>query len=147
MTCSKRRPLGIAVAMALVLSAGCGRSDWGFVSGQVTVDGKPVGPGTLVFEPSDKDRNNHPSSLGYFDESGRYELLSAGNEKGAPAGEYRVLIMEGGPASLADEGAAANVSNTQIPPRYGDYAAGLTASVKPGRQELDFSLAKQATPN
>ena len=138
---SKRIPL-YYLAIPLVASAGCGKADWGYVSGVVTVDGRPVGPGTLVFEPSDEDRQNKPSALGYFDAEGRYEIVSAGHETGARTGAYRVVIMEGSPASLVDEGAAAVTTNTQIPARYTDYDAGLTAEIKTGAQVIDFPLVK-----
>ena len=133
----------VAMATVAMWCVGCGGSDWGKVTGIVTVDGQPVGPGTLVFEPSDESRVNDPSSLGYFDDSGRYELVSVGKKRGAPTGNYRVLVMEGGPASLAGEGSAVALQRTRksaIPKRYGDYAAGLTAEVEPGRQEIDFQL-------
>ena len=133
-------PLMSGVALCLAVCTGCGEADWGYVSGVVTLDDQPVGPGTLVFEPADPERRNAPSSLGYFDESGRYELLSVGEQRGALAGNYLVIVMEGGPASLHEETAAAARRNSKIPPRYGDYAAGLTATVKPGEQEIDLRL-------
>lgn len=126
-----------------VVCLGCGKSDWGRVSGIVTVDGKPVGPGTLVFEPSDEARLNASSALGYFDATGKYELVSAGKKQGAPVGNYRVIVMEGGPASLVGEASAVSASrdkNRKIPPKYADYDAGLSAKIEPGRQEIDFEL-------
>lgn len=126
----------------LVGMAGCGRSDWGYVTGLVTVDGKPVGPGTLVFEPTDSENRNGTSSLGYFDETGRYQLLSVGQVQGAVAGEYRVLVMVGAPGSLSDENAKLTDVPTKIPARYADYGAGLTANIKPGDQAIDFPLTK-----
>lgn len=132
----------MTIATALATCVGCGKSDWGTVRGVVTVDGSPVGPGTLVFEPAEPERANRPSSLGHFNAEGAYELVSVGKERGAPVGEYRVVIMEGGPASLTHEGAAAAAVNTQIPPRYQDYDAGLTATIEQGSQEINFELTK-----
>ena len=134
-----------AVCFLLLTSlavAGCSQGDWGYVTGTVTLDGEPVGPGTLVFEPSDPERGNGPSSLGHFDESGRFELVSAGGKKGAPIGNYRILLMAGGPGSLADEAAAVEAQRqaTPIPRKYFDYDAGLTAKIEAGKQEIDFPL-------
>lgn len=134
------RSLSAFVLLAAI--AGCGRSDWGYVTGTVTVDGQAVGPGTLVFEPTDPKNVNGPSSLGYFGEDGRYQLLSVGKVEGAAAGEYRVVIMPGAPGSLSDENTKLKDVKTAIPARYFDYGAGLTASVIPGSQAIDFALTK-----
>lgn len=137
------RVLNVAgLFMALVVYSGCQKQDWGYVTGTVTVDGQPVGPGTLVFEPADKERRNAPSSLAYFDEQGQFEVVSVGKQKGAQAGKYYVVIMEGAPGVLADENAPAQVKPSQIPPRYSDYDAGLTAHIEPGDQVIDFPLTK-----
>lgn len=133
-----RRSLVLGCAIAAV--AGCGRSDWGTVSGTVTVNGEPVGPGTLIFEPAEVDRRNDPTSLGYFDATGHYELLSVGKTKGAQVGEYRVLIMEGSPASLVAENPEKRKSTGKIPSKYKDYGAQLSATIKQGSQVIDFKL-------
>ncbi|MGL4514402.1 MAG: hypothetical protein ACRCT8_15040 [Lacipirellulaceae bacterium] len=130
------------VAIAIFAAVGCGRTDWGYVAGAVTVDGQAVGPGTLVFEPTDPKNLNGPSSLGYFGEDGRYELLSVGKVRGAVAGEYRVVIMPGAPGALSDENTKLKDVKTSIPAKYFDYGAGLTATVTPGSQSIDFPLTK-----
>ncbi|MCO6046186.1 hypothetical protein NG895_19990 [Aeoliella sp. ICT_H6.2] len=132
----------LLIALLALALGGCSQEPWGYVSGIVTVDGQPVGPGTLVFEPSDPERGNGPSSLGYFDTSGEFSLVSAGGKKGAPVGNYRVKIMAGGPGSLAEESAAieAQKKPSPIPSKYFHHDAGLTATVKDGEQEINFDL-------
>ena len=44
----------IAAALLLVVTtSGCGRENWGYVTGTVKVDGEPAGPGSIMFEPVD----------------------------------------------------------------------------------------------
>ena len=127
--------------IALVCCAGCADPDWGYVTGTVTVSGQPVGPGSLMFDPVRPGDNTTTSAIAHFREDGRYELKSAGNRTGAPAGEYRVMIHGRSEEAFGDE-AIDSTTPSQIPARYMDYSrSGLTASVQPGRQEINFELA------
>ncbi|WP_425396044.1 hypothetical protein [Aeoliella sp.] len=141
-TVSSNRCGASLVALVALTLSGCSQDEWGYVSGVVTANGSPVGPGTLVFEPSDPERLNKPSSLGYFDASGKFSLVSAGGKKGAPVGNYRIKIMAGGPESLADEAAAVEAQQkpTPIPSKYFSHDGGLTATIKDGEQEINFDL-------
>lgn len=129
-----------AVCLAL---GGCGGGDWSYVQGVVTLDEEPVGPGTLIFGPAGPE----PSSkalIAYFGEDGRYELHSAADESGVPAGEYRVRVYGRGGADFTEEQARPpQDQQSEIPPRYSDYStSGLTASVQPGNNTIDFPLER-----
>ena len=52
-SCSARLAALGGILLAL---AGCGKSDWGYVSGTVLVNGQPAGPGTITFESADPKR-------------------------------------------------------------------------------------------
>ena len=124
---------------------GCGSSDWGRVEGVVTLEGQPVGPGTLVFEPVGTDGKAGPSSMGHLNAQGEYRLMSAGKKKGkegAPVGDYRVTIMGGDSSSLAEEMTTQDEAQSLIPARYQSPEAGLTAKIKAGKQTIDFDLKK-----
>lgn len=130
------------VAAGLVAAAcalgGCGRSDWGYVEGVVTLEGEPVGPGTLLFEPAGPGQTK--SAMAHFGEDGRYELMSPGDELGAPVGEYHVAVYGGGEGSFGEE-QVGPASQSQIPRRYLDPGtSGLTATVQQGNNTIDFNL-------
>jgi hypothetical protein len=121
---------------------GCGSDDWGYVEGVVTLEGQPVGPGTLIFEPVGVDRRSGPSAVGHLDAQGAY-TLGAGKKKGAAVGEYRVTIMGGDSDSFAEEMTTKAEAKTLIPARYQSPEAGLTANVAAGKQVINFELTKQ----
>ena len=125
---------------------GCGSSDWGYVKGVVTLEGQPVGPGTLIFDPVGPDRGSDPSSTGHLNAQGEYTLMSAGKKKGkegAPVGDYRVTIMGGDFSSFAEEMTTHEEATSLIPARYQSPEAGLTANVAAGNQTINFELKKQ----
>ncbi len=125
---------------------GCGSSDWGYVTGVVTLEGQPVGPGTLIFDPAGPDRRGEPSSTGHVNAQGEYTLMSAGKKKGkkgAPVGDYRVTIMGGDSSSFAEEMTTQEEATSLIPARYQSPEAGLTANVVAGNQTINFELQKQ----
>jgi hypothetical protein len=57
------------------------------VSGYVFLDGKHIGPGTVVFAPVGSGK----PATGGIDERGSYSL-STGNEIGLRAGKYKVAV-------------------------------------------------------
>lgn len=129
-----------AWAALFVLASGCGDENWGYVTGTVTLEGKPVGPGTLMFEPADPASITAPSAIAHFREDGKYVLKSAGNRKGAPAGDYLVMIHGRGEEAFGDERIEDDYQSP-IPAKYLNHRkSGLTATVKPGSQVIDFDL-------
>ena len=84
--------LAIAVCLAAVSLLGCGDGrDLQPVSGRVLgTDGVPLGRLQIVFEPID---GSH-SSMGVSDSQGEFELSTFFAADGAPAGEYRVAVVE-----------------------------------------------------
>lgn len=81
-----RRLLAAAVCAALVGLAGC--SKMGTVGGRVTVGGKPVAGGGVVFHPVGKGA----TATGTIGPDGRY-ALAVGTESGIAPGEYKVTVV------------------------------------------------------
>ena len=135
------RTCGIFALLAmLVMTVGCADKDWGYVTGTVTVDGQPVGPGSMMFEPENPVSVTTPSAIAHFREDGKYELKSAGNRKGAPVGKYLVMIHGRSEEHFGDESISSDYKSP-IPEKYLNHRlSGLTAEVKPGSQTIDFNL-------
>jgi hypothetical protein len=140
----KMARFGLICRMFLVLIvasvAGCGEKNWATVNGTVTVNGAPIGPGTIMFEPTGSADPRARSGIGNFKEDGKYSIRSAGGRDGVPAGQYTVLI-DGKPAeSSGDEHVDAS-SVTRIPAKYlNATTSGLTATLEAGENTVDFDL-------
>jgi hypothetical protein len=120
--------------------AGCADENWGYVTGTVTLQGKPVGPGSLMFEPENPATVTTPSAIAHFREDGQYALKSAGNREGAPAGTYLVMIHGRGEGVFGDE-VVDPKHKSAIPAKYMNHRlSGLKATIKPGSQTIDFNL-------
>jgi hypothetical protein len=129
-----RRYCGLAAA-ALLLVAGCGQGDWGYLEGTVLLNGQPVGPGTITFEPLDQDR---AGAIAGFGEDGKYSVVSAGRKEGAKTGEYRVLIHGG--EGFGEESSGSR-PKSPIPARYAQPGTSdLKVTIEPGKQTFDFNL-------
>jgi len=123
----------------MILLAGCGSKtgpDVGTVTGQVSLDGKPLEGVNVVFQPE----TGRPS-IGKTDRSGKYELTYSASRTGAQVGRHSVVIEPAGPES--DAAPVADAKNTRsIPARY-NARTELTADVKPGRNTLHFELSSK----
>lgn len=125
---------------AVGLIAGCNSKDWAYVDGTITLNGNPVGPGTIMFEPKSTADTRAPSGVGNFAEDGKFKIRSAGGRDGLPPGEYLVIIDGKSKESSGNENVAPT-QNSEIPPKYVNAnASGLTASLRPGDNTVDFDL-------
>jgi hypothetical protein len=127
---------GFAVCwLAILLIGGCGKGDWGYLSGTVKLNGQPVGPGTITFEPTDSER---AGSFASFGEDGQYTVISAGRKEGARVGEYRVLIQGG---STFGEETVGPRPASKIPARYANpTTSDLKVTIESGSKTVDFDL-------
>ena len=84
----------ICLAAALVLaSASCGNKSSIYpVSGRVTYKGSPASGATVVFYRQGGDTMNEHMIMGIVQEDGSFELVCGPLGKGAPPGEYDVVI-------------------------------------------------------
>jgi hypothetical protein len=95
--CKARQRPRLLGLLALILLAGCSSSPeqtWP-VEGLVTVDDKPLGGGTVLFEPIDPGRSlqQRYTARGTIDAEGRYRLSTFGEYDGAVAGRHRVVVF------------------------------------------------------
>lgn len=139
-----RSPL-VPVCFCLLLWPGCGRRQAGpelaTVTGQVTLDGQPVGHGNVYFYPDSAKGTTGPMSMSEISPQGHYEIKSAGARAGAVIGHHRVRVEIRQPPK--DE------RDTQppllTPERYNDpETSGLATEVRSGAKNVfDIELTSQ----
>lgn len=151
--------LGCLVLFTSLL--GCGPSGKGlkveFVEGIVKLDGEPLSQASVTFIPITEE-GTIESAGGYTNDKGVYRLTSGNGdaEKGAVAGEYRVLVSKisskslgessGGVYNPGPSGYAVTYEQTQLLPKiYQDREnSPLTATVKKGKnKKMDFELSSK----
>ena len=119
----------LAVAAALV---GCGKSDRGYVSGTVTLDGQPLPAATVEFQPDEGS-----PSIGETDDAGHYELAISAAEKGAVVGKHTVRVSTY--RIEAHEDGTREVIPEKVPSSFNSESANIR-EVKPGRQTIDIEI-------
>jgi hypothetical protein len=139
-TARVRSALILAGVAAIALGeTGCGKHA-ASVSGDVTLDGKPLSTGVVNFTPA----ATGASAYANIGADGRYSLQT-GAEAGLEPGSYRVTVA----ANATAEQAAAmgirigrdGIMPLLTPPRYADVSTTpLVVDVKAGRQEIDLAL-------
>lgn len=113
-----------------MVSSGCGGNPLGRmnVSGEVTLDSKPLPQGLIQFEPTERGEGKVGSGTSIKD--GKYSIPSL---KGLPPGEYRIRIHSSVVISQSQEGDIVGtgydvVAREIIPPAY-NVDSKLIASV------------------
>jgi hypothetical protein len=135
-----------AVVMMTVCSA-CGRGAPGPllappqpVQGKIAfADHSPLRGGVVYFTPLDVNEGGplRYEAAGLVDAKGQYKLGFNGDNKGVPAGEYKVTIMP------RDYQEIPNSNSKLIPSKYQQQkTTPLTTTVKEGDSVLDFELIK-----
>lgn len=125
----------LVVCASLMGLGGCRSGDsppLGRVEGTVTLDGKPLSEGRIMFVPVDGGR----TSTGEFDESGNYQLIYSLDEWGAKVGEHTVKIT-----TQNDFG-----GGERIPAKY-NVDSELKAVVEGGSNTFDFELTGEMRKN
>jgi hypothetical protein len=127
------------VALA-VLTAGCADRQVPVypVAGKVTVGGKVVSGAQVIFHPADGTADGtRPNAITGPD--GTFQLTTRAKGDGAPAGEYKVLVVRRVQDGPVDEGRSRNV----LPEKYNrPDQTPLTATVHPGPNEIPtFNLS------
>ncbi len=130
------RPTCAGFLIGLASLVGCGgNNDLASVTGQVTLDGKPVPEAFVKFIP--KGSSGAPS-FGKTDASGNYVMMFSDTEKGAWIGENSVTINTGHSGLAPGMG----VPET-IPAKYNSQTT-LVETVKSGSNTFDFKLDSKA---
>jgi hypothetical protein len=98
-------------------------------AGKMTLNGQPAAGATVVFMPA----NSGPTPSGVVGDDGRYELSTHPHGKGAPAGEYTVVVTKF-PPDAREQGNPKNL----YPAKYADPAtSGLKRTVAASGGDLD----------
>jgi hypothetical protein len=125
--------------LCLVFVAGC--SGGGFqssVSGTITLDGKAIGPGFLVFAPLAGGTN--PAN-GAIQPDGSYELKTA-NTAGLRPGKYKVSVTVLDQPDVPPGERSYVVAKSRIPEKYNDVnTSGLEFDVASGSNTIDIRLS------
>lgn len=110
------------------------------VSGRVTLDGKPVGPGTIVFSPVGGTTN--PAD-GAIQVDGTY-FLKTSREVGLPAGKYDVGITVLDQPDVKPGERSMEAAKYITPQKYADPStSGLQYEVEPGSNSIDVELSSR----
>ncbi len=129
-TCS----LAWLVLVLPIFLAGCEKQDDFEVTGQVTLDGKPLSDALVTFLPTDDVRE---PGVTRTDERGHLTFAD-GEQIGLQVGEYRVRIStfdEGDPEAVPPLPATKEL----VPSKY-NYDSKLEVEVKPGANSFQFDL-------
>jgi hypothetical protein len=156
MSCFRLHWLPLACLAVLVAgsASGCGsrRPTPVQVTGQVTLDGKPVDGAAITLMP---DGGGRPAS-GTTDASGGFKLSTFTAGDGALPGEYTAVVTKfeskPGAAAPATDGGAEGLmgampeaTKSLLPESYGSpKTSGLKVSVKEGMSAIQLSLSAAA---
>jgi hypothetical protein len=137
----KRASRRSALALAFVAWAGCGGDGMeSTVSGRVTLDGTPVGPGTVVFAPAAGEQN---PATGTIQVDGAYELKS-NRTAGLPAGRYKASVSVFDQAPVAPGERSYEQAKLVTPQKYADPSTSdLEYDVEPGFNMIDIELKSE----
>lgn len=127
------------IGLAVLAAIGCGGSQYDAdVSGQVTLDGEPIGPGVVTFAPEGGTSN---PAIGAIDEDGNYLLLTK-HERGLNAGTYKVAVQVYEPEEPVPEGQrSTQTPEPLVPKKYlRTETSGITQDVAKGSQTIDLAL-------
>jgi hypothetical protein len=128
------------IALLCLGLAGCGGPYDSSVTGVVTLDGEPLPRGTVSFSPE----SGGPAAFGQIESDGQY-VLRTGQAEGVRSGSYKVTVAANEPPAVArgKDGGPPPLGKPITPEWYHDpNASGLTATVKPGKNGIDFKLSK-----
>jgi hypothetical protein len=131
----------VAICATTACFVGCpGSSMESEVSGVVTIDGKKIGPGIIVFAPTDP---NGTPATGSIENDGTYTLKTS-RESGLAAGSYRVAVSIREMPQNVKRGDRPPPGKLLIPEKYeDDTRSGLQYEVSPGRNTIDIDLASE----
>lgn len=146
-----KQPIWPKLLLVLPLLAGCDSGPpTGQVTGKVTYEGKSVSTGSIQFYPV---KGGAPA-VGSIKPDGTYTLARKVPGDGVLLGEYVVTIeaieaaeVSNQPTSIEEEVKMGSIANIRSRPKYlvpekysVEESSDLTATVKPGTNEINFDL-------
>ena len=129
------------IAVSMVLQIGCrGSSMESEVSGTVTLDGKKLGPGTIVFAPV---ADGGKPATGSIESDGSYSMKTS-RASGLAAGAYQVAVSIREMPQNVKRGDQPPLGKLLIPEKYEDYrSSGLKYDVTPGSNTINVELVSR----
>lgn len=127
------------LVVALAALAGCGGAE-STVTGTVTLDGQPVGPGVIVFASAGGASN--PSD-GAIQVDGSY-FLRTGREEGLKPGNYNVGVTVLDQPAVKPGERSMEVAKYITPQKYAEPStSGLQFTVEAGSNTIDVKLSSE----
>lgn len=138
------------VATSCVATFGChsDHPDLAEVAAKVTIDGKPLGNGTITFE-----SEGHRPAIGRIVDGSIVEITTYEPGDGVPVGHHKVAISSTEQPRTADPGKGSRpgekpiqasnymLGRSLIPSRYNSPGtSGLTADIESGKNSVEFEL-------
>jgi hypothetical protein len=126
--------------VALIALFGCGREMRRIpVSGSVTLDGKPLEGGVLLFHPDASKGNTERVSCTGPIKAGRYNLVTSGVTKsdtgsGAPLGWFKVTLINDLPGTPV-----INVDSKYLNPETTPVAIEIVDNPEPGAYDVKLT--------
>jgi len=132
----------VVVGAILIFTSGCNKhQQLAVVHGTITLAGKRIGPGDILFIPDTTKGTSGKTAVGHFEEDGRYVLTTFHKDDGAIVGHHQVIIT---PRAVGVAPGAEFPTNAKLPPipaKYGNPAqTPLLAEVQANNPKLDFDL-------
>lgn len=123
-----------------ILVGGCGgTSQEAEVSGTVMLDGKPIGPGVVVFSPIE----GKSPATGSIQVDGSYAMKTS-REMGLAAGKYRASVSVREMPAHVNPGERVPPGKLLIPEKYEiSTTSGLEYDVNPGSNTIDIDLSSK----
>ncbi|HTK77498.1 MAG TPA: hypothetical protein VL371_19695 [Gemmataceae bacterium] len=137
-----RKRIGLAVLMLSACVGGCSGAGPFPVEGTVVWEddtpAKELHLGSVVFDLPEKQT----SARGVIQPDGTFTLTTNKPNDGALAGEYKVLVVEGGRKPMAG-GDGSQLAPGYMDSRYADRSTtDLTATVKPGKNVIKLKVRR-----
>jgi hypothetical protein len=134
---------GLAAALLLLVTSGCEPTQkTATLTGKVTLDGKPLAHGTVLFAASGGEKRN--AAAGDIKSDGSYAVQIGQTEK-LIVGEYVVVVVSREPSTPHPEGGPPTPGAFITPEKYGDaQTSGLRYNVRPGKNIIDIVLVSDA---
>ncbi len=131
-------PVVLVSTVTVTTLVGCSRSDLGSeVSGQVTLDGKPIGPGVVVFAPADGKSNPATGAIGL---DGWYSMKTS-RAVGLKPGKYSLSVSAREVPAHLEPGERPPPGRLLTPEKYeSTTTSGLEFEVTSGNNTIDIPL-------
>ena len=131
----------IVIAVLAAFQLGCsGSSMESEVSGTVSLDGKKLGPGTIVFAPL---ADGGKPATGSIESDGSYSMKTS-RASGLAAGTYQVAVSIREMPQNVKRGDRPPIGKLLIPEKYEDYrSSGLKYDVTGGSNTINVELVSK----